>query len=82
MKLKYYNLMISFYKHSGNYLSICRSYKAIFATKSVQDDSAQWQEILKNVVIFLVLSPFDSEVSDLLHRIKSEMKLQDLPIPR
>lgn len=82
LKLKYYNLMITFYKHNGDYLSICKSYKAIYDTKSVQDDPVQWREALKNVIIFLVLSPFDSEVSDLLHRVKLEKKLQELNTPR
>jgi len=82
LKLKYYKLMIEFYLHSSNYFAICKSYKAIFDTKSVQDDPAQWKQALKNVVIFLVLSPFDSESSDLMHRIKTEKKLTELVLPK
>jgi len=82
LKLKYYNLMIQLHRHQGDYLAICRAFKAIYDTPVVQSNPVQWREALKSVVIFLVLSPFDSEVSDLLHRLKLDKKVQELPISK
>jgi 26S proteasome regulatory subunit N5 len=79
LKLKYYNLMIQLHRHHGDYLSTCRSFKAIYDTPLVQGNPAQWRDALKNVVIFLVLAPFDSEVSDILHRLKLDKKVAEMP---
>jgi len=80
LKLKYYNLMIQFHQHSSSYLDICRSHKAIYDTPSVQADPALWRDALRSVVVYMVLAPFDSEVSDLMHRLKTDKKLAQLPI--
>jgi 26S proteasome regulatory subunit N5 len=45
----------------------------------VQADPAQWKAALKKCVLFLLLSPFDSEVSDMLQRLKADKKLLALP---
>ena len=37
------------------------------------------QEALEGIVVFLALSQYDNEVSDLLHRFKAETKLDELP---
>ena len=71
--------MIQFYHHTHDYLAICKSYRAMFETPRVQENTAQWKEALKNAVIYLLLSPFDGEVSDILHRVKAEKKLAEIP---
>ncbi len=37
-------------------------------------------QALKNAVLYVLLSPFDNEQSDLLHRVHLEKKLEYLPI--
>jgi 26S proteasome regulatory subunit N5 len=76
-KLEYHRLMIRFYEKKGQYLDICKSYRAIFDTESVQQ--GDWQSALSHAAIFLLLAPFDYEVNDMLQRIKAEKKLIDLP---
>eukprot|EP00878_Enallax_costatus_P045491 GHUV01054858.1.p1 GENE.GHUV01054858.1~~GHUV01054858.1.p1 ORF type:complete len:108 (-),score=18.05 GHUV01054858.1:17-340(-) len=42
LKLRYYELMITYYQHYHNYLEICRCYKAIYESEGVQADAAVW----------------------------------------
>ena len=77
-KLSYHRLMIRFYQKKGAYLNCCKSYRAIFDTPVVQADAAQWQDALAHAAIYLLLAPFDNEMSDMLHRIKAEKRLDDL----
>jgi len=79
LKLKYYKLMIELQTTNKDYLAICRSYRAIFNTPIVQANADQWKAALSHAVMYLVLAPYDAEVSDLLHRLKAEPKVADLP---
>jgi len=45
----------------------------------VQADPAQWKDALSKLVIYGILSPWDAELSDMLNRIKTEKKLEQLP---
>lgn len=79
LKLKYYKLMIELDQHEDSYLSICRHFAALYKTESVQNDPAQRQEALKNMLLYLVLSPHDNEQHDMIHRTKSDKNLDELP---
>ncbi|XP_076062072.1 regulatory particle non-ATPase 5 isoform X2 [Oratosquilla oratoria] len=79
LKLKFYNLMIDLDSHESAFLSICRHYRAIYDTKSVQEKEEDKQKILKHVVLYVILAPYDNEQSDLLHRIKEDKTLNDIP---
>uniref|UniRef100_A0A8C3B3E4 26S proteasome non-ATPase regulatory subunit 12 n=1 Tax=Cyclopterus lumpus TaxID=8103 RepID=A0A8C3B3E4_CYCLU len=78
-KLKYYNLMIHVDQHEGSYLSICKHYRAIYDTPCILEDSSKWQQALKSVVLYVILSPYDNEQSDLVHRISEDKKLEEIP---
>ena len=58
---------------------LCRLSLQIFHTISVQEDPAQWKDVLSKLVIYGILSPWDAELSDLLNRISKEKKLEQLP---
>ncbi|XP_053202689.1 26S proteasome non-ATPase regulatory subunit 12-like [Panonychus citri] len=79
LKMKYYELMIKIDQQEGNYLNICKHYRAVFDTPIVKQDPQKNHEVLKNIVLYIVLSPFDNEQSDLIHRIKVEKGLEELP---
>uniref|UniRef100_A0A669E7C9 26S proteasome non-ATPase regulatory subunit 12 n=1 Tax=Oreochromis niloticus TaxID=8128 RepID=A0A669E7C9_ORENI len=79
LKLKYYNLMIQVDQHEGSYLSICKHYRAIYDTPCILEDSSKWQQALKSVVLYVILSPYDNEQSDLVHRISGDKKLEEIP---
>lgn len=79
LKLKYYQLMIELDQHEGSYLAICKHYRAIYTTPSVQEDNTKGQQVLKSVVLYLILAPYDNEQSDLVHRVKDEKRLEEIP---
>ncbi|XP_047480699.1 LOW QUALITY PROTEIN: 26S proteasome non-ATPase regulatory subunit 12-like [Penaeus chinensis] len=79
LKLKFYNLMIELDSHESSFLSICRHYRAIYDSKSVQEDEAEKKRILKHVILFIILAPYDNEQNDLLHRIKEDKTLEEIP---
>ncbi|XP_076333341.1 regulatory particle non-ATPase 5 [Tachypleus tridentatus] len=79
LKLNFYKLMIEVDQHEGSYLAICKHYKALYSTSSIQEDPTKKHEALKNVVLYLILSPFDNEQSDLIHRLKEDKNLEEIP---
>lgn len=79
LKLKYYKLMIQLDQHEGSYLSISKHYRAVYSTPSIQEDPPKRKEALKCVVLYLILAPFDNEQSDLVHRVKEEKNLEEIP---
>ncbi|KAH7943001.1 hypothetical protein HPB52_003984 [Rhipicephalus sanguineus] len=86
LKLRYYKLMIELDQHEGSYLAICKHYSALYRTESVQQDEAQrkeairrFEQALRNMLLFLMLSPHDNEQHDLIHRAKLDKNLDELP---
>ncbi|EDO29191.1 predicted protein [Nematostella vectensis] len=65
----------------GMYLSdlFLKRQMSIFKNCNV-DDNKQAKGALKHVVLFLVLAPFDNEQSDLLHRVKEDKTLEEIPL--
>ena len=37
-------------------------------------------QALKNMVLYVLLAPYDNDQSDLLHRVHQEKKLEKLPV--
>ncbi|KAI9205086.1 PCI domain-containing protein [Polychytrium aggregatum] len=78
LKLRYYELMIQHAVHSDQSLNACKYYRRIYDTPSVQEDEQKWTEALRFVVLFIILSPYDNEQSDLIHRINEDKNLAKL----
>ena len=74
--------MITHAMHEEQYLNVCKFYREVYNTVSIQADEKKWTEVLKNIILFIVLSPYDNEQSDLLHRIYSDPNLSKLPLYR
>jgi len=72
--------MIQLDQNEGNYLAICSHYLAVYNTPMVKDDPIKMEEALKNVVIYVLLSPHSNEQSDLLHRVKADRNMERIPI--
>lgn len=79
LKLKYYQLMIELDEHEGSYLKICKHYNAVYQTPEIKDDKDKMKEALRYVVLYAILAPFDNEQSDLIHRVKDDKNLEDIP---
>jgi len=79
LRLKFYQYMIEYDLHEQNYLDTCKHYRAVYDTQSIQADQDKKLTAMKNVILFIALSKYDNEQSDLIHRIEKEKILQDLP---
>jgi 26S proteasome regulatory subunit N5 len=68
--------MVEMDQHEGNYLNICRHFRAILNTVVVID--TEKKNYTKAVVLYLLLSKFDNEQVDLLHRVLEDKNLGDV----
>lgn len=75
LKLRYYALMILWGLHSSKYLEVCKYYRQVYDTPSIQEDESRWLPVLRNIVYFVILAPYDNEQSDLLERVFKDEKL-------
>mmetsp|Transcript_157 Transcript_157/g.336 ORF Transcript_157/g.336 Transcript_157/m.336 type:complete len:505 (-) Transcript_157:293-1807(-) len=80
LKLKYYHLMIRYHSHSNEYLEICRCYQNLMECEGVKEGAPTWTPVLKKVVWFVALAPYDSMQQSLMHTIAKDSKLSDLPL--
>ncbi|KAJ3246378.1 26S proteasome non-ATPase regulatory subunit 12 [Chytriomyces hyalinus] len=78
LKLRFYELMIQYSIHENLFLNTCKHYRHIYDTPAVKNDQKLWSAALQNVVFFVILSPFDNEQSDLIHRIYEDANLSKL----
>jgi len=69
--------MVEMDQHEGNYLNICRHYRAMLNTPVIDEDEMEKKKYFRCAVLYLLLSPFDNEQADLLHRILKEHKTLD-----
>lgn len=67
--------MVDHALHENEYLNICKYYREIYSAKSVQGDEIERKAVLENILLFIILAPYDHEQSDLLHRIMEDKLL-------
>ncbi|KAH3680946.1 hypothetical protein WICMUC_000089 [Wickerhamomyces mucosus] len=80
IKLEYYQLLIKIGLNKNDYLNIAKYYLSIYEIKSIKDDEIKWKEILKNIVYFIILSPFDNLQNDLINKISLDSNLKKLQL--
>ncbi|KPJ02799.1 PREDICTED: 26S proteasome non-ATPase regulatory subunit 12 [Papilio xuthus] len=71
LKEKFYRIMIAVDQQNGQYLSVCRHFRALGASGG--------SEALIGSVVFLILAPYDNEQADLTHRVNEDKDLDKLP---
>lgn len=79
LKLRYYEYMIRWGLHEKKHLEVCKYWREVLDTPRVKEDQAQAAEARRNIIIFLVLSPFDNEQSDLMARVEATEDLDAIP---
>jgi len=79
LKLRYYYQMIELNLHHKDYLAVSKNYFEIYTTPVTKDSEEKWKEALQKVVIYLILSEYNNEQSDMLARIKIDTNLSKLP---
>lgn len=71
--------MIQVDQHEESYLKICKHYRAMYNTDVIQSNEADRKIMMQHAILFLLLSPFDNEQSDLTHRFLEEKVLDEIP---
>ena len=79
LKLRYYEQQITLAKHEDKYLDVCKHYRQVLDTESVEENPEQLRAVLQRVIFFIILSPYDNEQSDLLHRIQKDPRNDQVP---
>lgn len=80
LKLRYYEQQIMLAKQEDNYLEVCKHYRHVLDTESVENNPEQLHATLQRVIYYIILSPFDNEQSDLLHRIHADTRNSLVPV--
>lgn len=78
-KLKYYEYMIKLDQHDSSYFNIFKHFKHIYDTPCIKNNVVHMKEALRNVVIYLLLSPFNNEQHDALCRLYEDKNLREMP---
>jgi 26S proteasome regulatory subunit N5 len=84
LKVKFYTLLASYYKHDKNALELAKCYHAIYSTACVQaveeseGENMGWKEALTNTIVFLCLSEYGNEVKDMMERVNVDIKLDKI----
>ncbi|KAJ5624548.1 hypothetical protein N7510_000857 [Penicillium lagena] len=80
LKLRYYDQQITLANHDYKYLEVCKNYREVLDTEAVENNPEQLRAALARIVYYIVLSPYDNEQSDLLHRIQQDSRLSQVPM--
>ncbi|KAI5801512.1 PCI domain-containing protein [Peziza echinospora] len=79
LKLRYYDQQIQLAKQEDKYLDACKHYRQVYDTPSVVEDPVKLKSVLERIVYYILLSPYDNEQNDLLHRINQDPRLLMVP---
>ncbi|GAA6001379.1 proteasome regulatory particle lid subunit RPN5 [Rhodotorula paludigena] len=78
LKLRYFSLMILYGLWTDKYLEVAKHYRAVYETPSIADNADAASAVLRNIVYFLVLAPYDNEQNDLLQRVYKDDRLKEM----
>jgi len=79
VKIRYNQHMVRYHAEKANYMDLFRCWHSIYNTDSIKENPEEVPKTLETVVGFLVLSPFDNEQSDMMHRLKGDENIEKLP---
>ncbi|KAF2460193.1 26S proteasome non-ATPase-like protein regulatory subunit 12 [Lineolata rhizophorae] len=79
LKLRYYEQQIMLDKHEDKYLEACKHYRQVLDTEAVEENPERLKACLQRIIYFIILSPYDNEQSDLLHRISQDPRNGQVP---
>ncbi|KAK3298489.1 PCI domain-containing protein [Chaetomium fimeti] len=79
LKLRYYRQQIQLSQHEAKYLDVCKHYRQVLDTESVEEDPVKLRFVLQRIIYFIILAPHDNEQHDLLHRIHKDTRNSTVP---
>jgi 26S proteasome regulatory subunit N5 len=68
--------MIEMDLYDKNYFHVCQHYKHYYDTPCIKQNLEKMKQTLKHVVLYLILSPYNNEQSDFLHRLLIDKNLE------
>jgi hypothetical protein len=74
--------MIEYGDHEEQYVDVCKYYRRLYDTPSLQAVEEEWARVLRGAALYAVLAPHGNEQSDLLHRIADDKNLAKLPVTK
>ena len=78
IKISFYTMMIDYHKyHEKDTWEICQSYYKIYDTSITRSNPEALKSSLQSCIIYLLLSKYGPEQSDMMHRIKVKEDLND-----
>lgn len=80
LKLRYHKLLLRIYSHNESYLEMFKAHQAMYNTPLLEDRPKEKQAELCNMVIYLVLAPFNNEQHDFMHRVSQLKELEEIPV--
>lgn len=80
LKIRYYELLIELHTQQRDPWKLCMDYQAIFTTPTVQADAEERSRVLSYMVLYMVLTKWGPEQSDLLRRTQSDKVMEDIPV--
>eukprot|EP01080_Neovahlkampfia_damariscottae_P005209 gene5209-8821_t len=80
LKIQYQRLMIRYYTESKDYINIAKAHMSIYQTPKIKESESDWKDEIEHIVLYLTLSTYNHEVSDLMNRIFSDRKLEECPL--
>lgn len=80
LKLKYYDLLVRYWRHKGDALEVTRCLRSAYDTPCVQEDGSAADALLKRAAWYAVLAPAtSSDAATLLSATAAEPRLDGLP---
>lgn len=79
LKLRFYEQQITLAKHDDDYLNACKHYQQVLDTESVENNPEQLKAVLQRVIWYVLLSPYDNEQSDILHKVNQDARNSEVP---
>ncbi|KAL2150345.1 hypothetical protein VTH82DRAFT_8021 [Thermothelomyces myriococcoides] len=79
LKLRYYRQQIMLAQHEGKYLDVCKHYRQVLDTETIEEDPEKLRFVLQRIIYFIILAPHDNEQHDLLHRIHRDPRNSLVP---
>lgn len=82
IKLSYFEHMVRYNLHEGNYMEVCKNFQSMFKTQCIQDNAEKWKPMLESLASYLLLTPYDNEQQDLLNKlvVVEKKKMSELPV--
>jgi len=73
-------LMVQLALQDDAYLEACSAYQEVWDTEEVKKDESRELNVIENIIIYVILAPYNNEQSDMLHKLYADQALQKAPI--